>query len=220
MDASDPTFQAAVLYTAGTNAKPGGNEGGYSNVVGDAGGITWRGVTQATAAAYGYTGTMNPIPEDIYNDICLTMFWIPNLFDQVTNPQVAIALYDGSFDGMGNAGPVFQAAAVACGADIVQDGHWGPDTLAAVNALDPDQFIAALSDAWLAYYAALVAAQPSKQKFLNGWNNRANRLLTLQSGLTGIAAQVTTTVTANPVTSSVVLGVLFLGLIFFLGKKG
>jgi lysozyme family protein len=191
------------------------SEGGYVNNPADKGGETYAGITATTARSHGYTGTMNPIPDDWVASIYKSWFWDDAGLDAITSQGVATALLDGIADGKGNMAKVAQAALTALGIDNDGDGQWGPNTLAAVNSADPDSFISALSDAWHGWYDAIIARDPSQQVFAKGWSNRADKLLTLQSGLAGMAAQVTT----NPITSTIVLGVAFLGLWLLMGRR-
>jgi type VI secretion system secreted protein VgrG len=191
------------------------NEGGYVNDPNDKGGITNYGITATTAAQYGYTGDMHSIPTATVQTIWRA-FWDGGGLDGCTDQNVATALLDASADGWGNAATVIQTALAACGWQGDQDGKMGPDTLAGVNATDPNTFLQALSQAWLNWYAGIVANDASQQGFLAGWNNRANRLLTLQDGVAGYIAEVTT----NPGASAVIaLGILACLLMFF-GNRG
>jgi hypothetical protein len=62
----------------------------------------------------------------------------------------------------------------APGADpIAEDGGWGPATLSTANAADPVALVAAFQHARVAFYQSLAAADPDKQRYLNGWTARA-----------------------------------------------
>jgi len=196
------------------------NEGGYVNNPADKGGETYAGITATTARAAGYTGPMNPIPAATVASIYQNNYWAPAGLDGCTDQNIATALLDGAADGLDNLAKVVQNALTTLNVENDQDGHWGPNTLAAVQSVDPDTFLSALSDAWIAWYQAIVARDPTQQQFMSGWTNRANDLLGLQSGVTGTVNQAVNAVTENPITSAVILGVVFVGLIFFLGKQG
>lgn len=196
------------------------HEGGYVNNPADKGGETYAGITASTAQGAGYTGTMNPIPAATVASIYLNNFWNPAGLDGAVNQAIGTALLDGAADGLGHLAQVAQNALTALGVANDGDGQWGPNTLAAVNSVDPDTFLAALSDAWIAWYQNIVANNASQQQFLAGWTNRANDLLGLQSGLTGTVNQAVNAATENPVTTSIIVGVIFLGLIFLTGKNG
>ncbi len=59
------------------------------------------------------------------------------------------------------------------GAQLVEDGGWGPITLDAVNAADPASLVSAFQAARLAYYQAIVARNPSDAQYLAAWTARA-----------------------------------------------
>jgi type VI secretion system secreted protein VgrG len=58
---------------------------------------------------------------------------------------------------------------------LVVDGEWGPKTVAATNACNPLTLVAAFQQQRVAYYQAIVAANPSKAKFLAAWIARAQK---------------------------------------------
>ena len=49
----------------------------------------------------------------------------------------------------------------------------GPVTLKAINAANPDQFLAFLALARIARYSVICTRNKSQKKFLLGWINRA-----------------------------------------------
>jgi hypothetical protein len=58
---------------------------------------------------------------------------------------------------------------------LVVDGEWGPKTVAATNACNPLTVIAAFRQQLVAYYQAIVAANPAKAKYLDAWITRARK---------------------------------------------
>jgi lysozyme family protein len=60
-------------------------------------------------------------------------------------------------------------------ATIDEDGGWGPNTLGAVNAADPDALVQAFQDKRIAYYQSVVANSPGKAQYLNQWIDRAQK---------------------------------------------
>jgi hypothetical protein len=56
---------------------------------------------------------------------------------------------------------------------LIEDGGWGPLTVAKVNILDPDILVAAFQQARIAHYKAIVAANPEDAQYLSGWLARA-----------------------------------------------
>jgi lysozyme family protein len=186
------------------------DEGGFTV---DNGGPTNFGVTQANARAYqGYTGAMEDYTYDQAVDFYNRWGWGPGNFDAIEDQNVANAIFDIAVNvGMGGIGAVVQAALNDSTISWTgsNDGKWGPETLAAVNDCDPDTFIVAFSAAALANYHRIADGDSSPKIRLNGYINRANRLLTLQSGLAGAAE----TVLQNPGTSTAVI--ILLGMIGF-----
>lgn len=59
------------------------------------------------------------------------------------------------------------------GAQLVEDGGWGPLTLDAANAADPTALVPAFQAKRVAHYQAIVAHDPSKAQYLAAWTARA-----------------------------------------------
>lgn len=191
------------------------DEGGFTV---DNGGPTNFGVTAPAAAQWiGYTGPMNQLTYAQAAQVYQNGWWGPANYAALTSQAVADAIFDISVNtGMGGIGAPVQAALTALGIANDGDGQWGPNTLTAVNSADPDAFINAFSSAVLAMYQQMAAGDASPTIRLNGWTNRANRLLTLQSGLAGLAA----TATQNPGTTLAIGGAILLIFAFLaLGGK-
>jgi lysozyme family protein len=60
-------------------------------------------------------------------------------------------------------------------AQLVDDGDWGPVTLSAANAADPVALVAAFQAERVAFYEAIVAADPAKAIYLPAWKARAQK---------------------------------------------
>jgi hypothetical protein len=58
---------------------------------------------------------------------------------------------------------------------LAEDSSWGPMTLGAANAADPTALVSAFQDKRVAYYQAIVAADPSKAVYLDEWIARARK---------------------------------------------
>ena len=58
---------------------------------------------------------------------------------------------------------------------LAVDGGWGPLTLAAVNAADPNRLVGAFKAQRLAYYRAIATAHPDKAEYLTAWTARAEK---------------------------------------------
>jgi lysozyme family protein len=83
-------------------------------------------------------------------------------------------------DAMVNEGPVtgvkdLQTAinSVSGAGTVVVDGGWGPATVAAANACDQLELVAAIQAVRKARYIAIVAAHPEDSKYEAGWLARA-----------------------------------------------
>lgn len=170
-------FDQALSYTLG-------NEGGYVDDPDDAGGPTNRGITIATLGSWRLQRVTH---EDIKNmtdyevaKIYYARHWIPLHLNDVTQPQIAIALFDcGVLFGTGTAAVYAQKALVDCSYDLTIDGFLGDKSMASLNAVKPAFFLKAFSELLLSRIVKTVANHPPDKKFKHGWENRVNRYLTL-----------------------------------------
>jgi hypothetical protein len=99
-------------------------------------------------------------------------------YAQLTSDEVAKRVFDAAV----NAGSV---AAVKClqracnsfpiQVPLIEDGGWGPLTVAKANILDPDSLVTAFQQARVAHYKAIVAANPADAVYLAAWTVRAER---------------------------------------------
>lgn len=165
---------------------------------GDAGGTTRFGLTQRwhpeltpqgffdgvpdTARPWILTPTTVPTPRALpmAETAYQTQYTAPLCLDQIGNQAICTAMLSFAVvEGGKKAIELLQAALDACGARVHQDGSMGPMTLNAANETDAR----ALLPAWIAqekgYFAAMVTHNPSQQKFLAGWDNRAQALMGL-----------------------------------------
>lgn len=161
------------------------NEGGYSDHPSDHGGATSGfGVTIGELAKW----RKKPVSKlDVKNmsaqeakDIYEAWYWKPLGCDKITSAGVAICIFDiGVVRGIGCPPGYIQNICNNHGSQLIVDGHIGPKTIAALNAMDPSVFIRDFSARAEAGFRSIVANNPSQRVFLNGWVNRAHRLLTL-----------------------------------------
>jgi lysozyme family protein len=68
---------------------------------------------------------------------------------------------------------LIQRALRSAGQTVADDGIIGPVTLAAINKADPTDLLAALKSEAAGYYRLIANANPSQQRFITGWLNRA-----------------------------------------------
>lgn len=74
---------------------------------------------------------------------------------------------------------VLQTTANSLGQDLVVDGFIGNKTLDAVNSIDQFVFVNAWINNQKNYFDAIVQHSPSQSRFIDGWKNRADALMSL-----------------------------------------
>jgi lysozyme family protein len=150
------------------------HEGGLSNVAGDRGGKTNRGITQRSLDAFNLQHPVLSLPSDVA-DLSLENtttfyanagFWC---YDGVVDQNAATKIFDlGVNFGDGTEVKMVQGI---LGATI--DGRYGPATERTINATEPAHLINLLCMAAEGHYRAIVDHDPSQAKFLTGWLRRA-----------------------------------------------
>lgn len=165
-------------------------EGGFCDRVGDRGGATRWGITEAVARADGYAGDMRGLPRERAAAIYRRLYWERPGLDRVAEraPKLAAELFDTGVN-MGPAAAVrfLQRALNALNRkagdypDLVADGRAGPRTLAALDAFlrlrGPvgEAVLVRAADALQGErYLALAERRPAAEAFLYGW--LANRV--------------------------------------------
>jgi lysozyme family protein len=168
------------------------NEGGYVNVASDKGGETYAGISrvwhptwpgwvliEAWKAIHGTPKRYQFIEMPGLVDDVVSFYkgrWDDIMGDRLRSQAVANQLYDFA-TGTGKAVKIAQEVLVNMGFTLTPDNAFGPKTLAAVNAADPQQFFTRLKAARIAYYHYLVQQDAGQQVNLDGWLIRANRFL-------------------------------------------
>lgn len=161
------------------------HEGYYVNDPADPGGETYRGIARKVNPSWsGWSvidrlkktrgfRTNERIPEaDPYvESFFKAKYWDARNLSQVGSQSLAELLYDMGVH-HGKATMLVQQTASSLGRPIAIDNKWGPDTLAAVNALG-DTMIDPLVMRRIDYMRSLVAGNPALAKFENGWIARA-----------------------------------------------
>ncbi len=159
-----------------------GNEGGYTNHPADPGGATNFGIIQRNLDRWNgahpelaFPGDVKDLTQDQAEAIYRADYW---RWDDITDAAVAIKLFDiGVNCGTGTSIKLLQRAVNSLASvPIGVDGHLGPKTLAAANALAPAALLQAIRQAQEGYYQAIVDRNPSQAVFLKGWFNRAARI--------------------------------------------
>lgn len=94
-------------------------------------------------------------------------YWFPCACDRLPYP-VSLAVFDYAV----NSGQTVAKKALQRAAGAEPDGHIGPKTMQAVEAIHPDVIAARIVDARLAYYISVVRRKPASLVFLKGWMRR------------------------------------------------
>ena len=148
------------------------DEGGYvlHNVPGDRGGQTYAGIARKMNPnwpGWSVIDAGNTPSAQLVHDFYRANFWEDIKGDQITNQSVASDI----FNFYVNTGrPAKVLAQLVVGA--TPDGAFGPRTIAAINAADPEKFILAYALAKITRYRDIVTRDRSQLKFLLGWINR------------------------------------------------
>ena len=153
------------------------NEGGFTNDPQDSGGATNWGITIHDLSVYlrrsASVEEVRRMSKLTARAIYKSKYWDSLSLDAVNDDGVALVIFDqGVLRGIGTI-----ARAVQRILGVVVDGHFGPKTLAAINAADPGWLITKIEQQAEEAYREIVRRSPKNQKFLKGWINRAKRLL-------------------------------------------
>ena len=139
------------------------NEGGYVNDPSDSGGETNFGISKRSYPSIDIKNLTKESASDIYR----RDFW---KFDGISDQNVATKIFDAFVNG--------GRAAIKVAQSIVstpEDGNYGPHTEAAINAVNPSQFLSEYREALVQRYERIVEDNPDNEKFLKGWLRRARQ---------------------------------------------
>lgn len=151
------------------------HEGGYGDDPGDPGGPTKYGVAlnedgPALTKLLGHAPTM----DDIKNltvaqagEIFKQNYWDPMNISNIADYRDQMVIFDMCvLRGLSGCAKTAQAVV-----GVNQDGVMGPETVAAINKMDPLKFCENFLNACQAHFNA-----SSETQFINGWTNRVNSL--------------------------------------------
>ena len=146
------------------------NEGAYVFDKNDQGGKTKYGISQKAYPTLNIKAlTLADAKKIYYCD-----FWLKGKIEQIPDKNVAIKFFDFIVNfGHRAATIVLQRALRSAGINVQEDGLIGSQTLSGVIFSEPHILLAALKSEAAGYYRLIAAKNPSQQKFLNGWLNRA-----------------------------------------------
>lgn len=158
------------------------NEGGFVNDPNDKGGFTYRGITRKNFQNWNGWNIIDNIPdlkngqiiqnadlEQLVKAFYKTNFWDKFKGDFIDNQTIAVF----TFDWFVNAGSPAIKHLQEC-AGVNNDGIIGTGSITAINAADQSELLAKLKQARISFYNAIVANNPTQERFLNGWLNRVN----------------------------------------------
>lgn len=158
-------------------------------VPGDAGGLTWWGVSQNGYPNFpgwplveSHIKATDMISEASYlcnaddalvalTERFYTQQFVAHNLDKLDYQELALQVFDKFWNMGGIALEAFQGLL-----GVVQDGEIGPITIAAANADDnPSALVDKFLDWARAHYQNIVLRKPEDEKFLEGWLNRCTR---------------------------------------------
>ena len=145
-------------------------EGGLVDHPNDPGGLTKFGISLRAYPQLGRDG-IRELSEERAGAIYRADYWDPLLLSEVDDQSAAAAIFDFAV----NAGIRRSTITTQRIVGAVDDGRFGPKTLAAVNAFDPELFVARFTVARVAYYLEL-SRRRELRVFLRGWIRRALEL--------------------------------------------
>lgn len=150
------------------------NEGGYVFDKNDPGGETKYGISKKSYPSLNIkTLTRSEAKQIYYCD-----YWLKGNFDKISDQIVATQVFDLSVNlGIRASTIVLQRALRSVGKNVQEDGLMGSQTLLATTDSEPRCLLAAIKSEAAGYYRQIAAKNPSQQKFLKGWLNRAYRVI-------------------------------------------
>lgn len=153
------------------------NEGGYMlhDVPGDKGGLTYAGIARKKNpqwVGWAYIDRGDTPPTQMVRDFYFAGWWTPLRLNDVQNQRVAETLYDFAINSSGYGKPAVAAKLAQLVVGVAPDGVFGPKTVAALNAYNPELFLARYALVKLARYRDIVRKDKTQIKFLMGWINR------------------------------------------------
>lgn len=149
------------------------NEGGYvlHTVQNDRGGMTYAGIARNAWPKWAGWQIIDAGGEpqaDLVRGFYRANFWTPLRLEEVVDQRVAQTLFDFAVNaGVGTAAKLAQITV-----GTTPDGRMGPKSLAALNGVEPNLFLARFALAKLARYEQIVTRDPKQRSFLLGWVRR------------------------------------------------
>lgn len=152
-------------------------EGGYKlhKVEGDRGGSTYAGIARNMNPqwpGWAYIDRNEIPPTSLVRDFYWDGYWLPIKGDQLRY-DIAASIFDFAVNTSAPKRPTTAVKLAQLVAGVEPDGVIGPITVAALNAMTPEQFAFGYFAAKLRRYAEICNRDRSQSKFLLGWLNRS-----------------------------------------------
>jgi lysozyme family protein len=153
------------------------HEGGLSDHASDPGGLTNFGITLATFRDYrGKQATGDELrhitradAEQVYRDL----WWDRYHYERIRDQRCATKVFDCSVNtGAKRAHTLAQQATNTIGAAVAVDGYLGEQSIDALNACDPEEWLYAMCHQQMAFYQHLTERKPELAVFRRGWMKR------------------------------------------------
>jgi lysozyme family protein len=161
-------------------------EGGWVNDPLDAGGETNSGIIYSVWTSVFGTDAHDrfmAMSDADWGIIYKKLYWDQTLGDQIQSQRIADIIVDWVW-GSGKHYPEIDIQDIlihSFGAHIGEDGDFGPATIAAINATDEQQLWDAIVAKRFWFLDQCVVAHPTNARFLQGWKNRMNHLITFET---------------------------------------
>ena len=152
-------------------------EGGWADNPNDPGGATMEGITLNTFIGYRLKNNLpRPSKDDLRNisdqewfDVFKQEFWDDLRADEINNQSDANLAIDWFWMSWHAASKGIQRTV-----GVYPDGEIGDESIAAINAMDPEELFHAMKAARIAYYETIIRKNPHLETFRDGWTNRLN----------------------------------------------
>lgn len=155
-------------------------EGGYKlhKVQGDTGGLTYAGIARAKNPdwpGWAYIDAEEIPPTHLVREYYREGWWTPIRGDELSSQAVATSFFKFAINSSARLRPTTAIKVAQLAARVTPDGDLGPRTLAAIEAMGEDLFLARFTLAQIARHTEICNRDKSREqarRFLLGWNNR------------------------------------------------
>ena len=160
------------------------DEGGFVNNPSDPGGATKYGITRLVLSR----ARSAPVSDNDVKALTISeakaiykkYYWDPMSLDDIKDGRVACCIFNiDVVVGYGAAAKTAQRVCRMQDPEFKVDGIFGGGTILAINEIKPEKFITAFAKLAGMEFRVIADKNPKEKVFLAGWENRAQRLLTL-----------------------------------------